>query len=448
MQLRKHCLVAFVAYSAIVITVLAQYSTPDGGAANRVGNPFFNTLQYVNPIYAANVNKSVALYSNNATRVALLQVVATYPTFVWLSSFSAISTILAHLSNAANQSNGRPIVVPFVIYNIPGMLSKACRDCSALASPGQIPPGALDQYKAQFIDPILTLFATKQSNINLVLIIEPDALPDVIAYNCASATTYPAAIAYAIAKFSTLANTTIYLDAGNGPWLGVPGLRGKIAPMYQSVMTLAKAINPKASIRGYSSNLSNYNPFEGRGLCPAKQYCPLVDGAYNGNECIDENIFTQTMNTAFASAGLPTRWLIDTSRSGQIGVRTYWSSWCNIRGAGLGERAISNPASQVDAFVWVKPPGNSDGASNGTSGIDPHCVPTDPLGVDALGGAPSAGAWFDAHFVMLVDNASPAKFVASVIRQASASTHTTKASSYVWQVANLPLILLLNKLIL
>ncbi|TPX35211.1 hypothetical protein SmJEL517_g02345 [Synchytrium microbalum] len=401
--------------------VLAQtaYNTPDGGMSTSLGNPFANTLQYVNPSYGALVNQSISLHSDNSTRVALYQKVATYPTFVWIPSLASISTISRHLSNAATQANGMPIVVSFVIYNIPG------RDCSALASVGQIPPGALDQYKTQYIDPVFAQLALKQPNINLVLIIEPDALPNLIANNCTASATYPSAIAYAVSRFSALPNTSIYLDVGSGAWLGGQVLtQGKIAPVILSVMVLATAINPNASIRGFSSNLANFNPFNGNGACPAKQYCPLVKGAYNGNRGIDENVYTSTLNVALAAVGLPTRWLVDTSRSGQIGVRTFLGSWCNIQGAGLGDRPTSNPASQVDAFVWVKPPGNSDGASSG-AGVDPHCVPTNPVGIDALGGAPAAGAWFDGHFAMLTDNASPP--VSVTVSRLSARSARSKA---------------------
>jgi cellulose 1,4-beta-cellobiosidase len=79
------------------------------------------------------------------------------------------------------------------------------------------------------------------------------------------------------------------------------------------------------------------------------------------------------------------------------------SSWCNIKGAGLGERPRAAPAPGVDAYWWVKPPGESDGASDPkTPGFDKGCS-----GGDAASGAPQAGKWFSTYFVDLVKNANP-----------------------------------------
>jgi cellulose 1,4-beta-cellobiosidase len=75
----------------------------------------------------------------------------------------------------------------------------------------------------------------------------------------------------------------------------------------------------------------------------------------------------------------------------------------------------------VDAFVWAKPPGESDGT--GTPGIideddpfkrfDPMCDPLqdnrneDEVRTGAMAGAPHFGRWFPAQFDALVRNAFP-----------------------------------------
>jgi len=57
-----------------------------------------------------------------------------------------------------------------------------------------------------------------------------------------------------------------------------------------------------------------------------------------------------------------------TSRNGQTKERRDCSNWCNIKGAGLGMRPTTNTSftglSNLDALVWVKTPGESDGTSN------------------------------------------------------------------------------------
>jgi cellulose 1,4-beta-cellobiosidase len=74
-----------------------------------------------------------------------------------------------------------------------------------------------------------------------------------------------------------------------------------------------------------------------------------------------------------------------------------------VQGAGLGERPVADPAPGLDAYYWVKPPGESDGTSDPSMPrFDPSCA-----NPDATPGAPQAGSWFHAEFVSLVKNAVP-----------------------------------------
>jgi cellulose 1,4-beta-cellobiosidase len=57
----------------------------------------------------------------------------------------------------------------------------------------------------------------------------------------------------------------------------------------------------------------------------------------------------------------------------------------------------------VDAFAWVKVPGESDGSSDGGAPrYDWHCSSG-----DSFIPAPQAGLWFNDFFVMLAQNANP-----------------------------------------
>ena len=71
------------------------------------------------------------------------------------------------------------------------------------------------------------------NKVEIVLIIEPDSLPNLATnagdYNCGnSATTaaYKTGVAYAVNKFKNL-NVTMYLDAAHGGWLGWEDNTGK-----------------------------------------------------------------------------------------------------------------------------------------------------------------------------------------------------------------------------
>ena len=107
---------------------------------------------------------------------------------------------------------------------------------------------------------------------------------------------------------------------------------------------------------------------------------------------------------------------VDESRTDR---RLHAGNWCNQAGAGLGERPTAAPVSGIDAYAWIKPPGESDGASEEIDndegkGFDRMCDPTyegnarnqyHPSG--ALGDAPLSGHWFSAQFQELLANAYP-----------------------------------------
>lgn len=95
---------------------------------------------------------------------------------------------------------------------------------------------------------------------------------------------------------------------------------------------------------------------------------------------------------------------------------------CNIRNAGTGTKPTSatNSGGLVDAFLWLKPPGESDGCTellpdpddpDGTNGTpcpryDPQCASKDSVGSQpGEPYAPEAGNWFDYTVKQLADNA-------------------------------------------
>ena len=112
----------------------------------------------------------------------------------------------------------------------------------------------------------------------------------------------------------------------------------------------------------------------------------------------------QKLGDALAAAGVTNRsFIIDTSRNGQGDMRQQWGSWCNVHGAGIGERPVADPVAGVDAYFWVKPPGESDGTADASATrYDQACS-----NADATPGAPQAGTWFSSYFIDLVRNANP-----------------------------------------
>ena len=104
-----------------------------------------------------------------------------------------------------------------------------------------------------------------------------------------------------------------------------------------------------------------------------------------------------------------THFVIDTSRNGQ-GAWTPPADrpagdpqdWCNPPARGLGLRpTLTTGTPKLDAYLWVKLPGESDGACNRwnpAGGIDPVRGVMDP----------AAGLWFGDMALELAHNAVPA----------------------------------------
>ncbi|WNG20989.1 glycoside hydrolase family 6 protein [Cystobacter fuscus] len=433
-----------------------------GGVASaqtHVDNPFESASAYINPDYAAQVDSSIAK-TTDSTLAAKMRTVKTYPTYVWLDRIAAIhggtanggrKSLRDHLDLAlAQKKAGQPITASFVIYDMPG------RDCHALASNGELPLTAegLQRYKTEYIDPITAIFADpKYKDIRIVTALEPDGLPNLVTNlqdpACAQANSsgiYVAAAQYAMNKLHAIPNVYIYMDLGHSGWLGWDDNRQKTIALYTSVVGATTA--GLSSVDGFVTNTANYTPLAEPNLVNPNVTVggqPLRSAKYyEWNPNFDETDFAASLYTGFTGAGWPASigFLIDTSRngwggpnrptgaygttvdayadSGRIDRRAHRGLWCNQAGTGMGMPPQSTPAgysaSHLDAFVWVKPPGDSDGASklipnDEGKGADPMCDPDFTTmyntKTNALPNAPLSGHWFHEQFTMLVQNAYP-----------------------------------------
>jgi endoglucanase len=179
------------------------------------------------------------------------------------------------------------------------------------------------------------------------------------------------------------------------------------------------------------------------GWCASQYYSPIPDPANSLVNPDDPSTWTytdqwfdQNMGTAVAT----THFVIDTSRNGRgpldvtpFGAAPYdqpagvlggltGGNWCNPPGAGLGLRPTANTGvSLLDAYLWVKIPGESDGSCDIAGGArawdytqyDPWSVTGDAQNhFDPLWGMvdPNAGAWFPQQALQLAQNATPSLF--------------------------------------
>jgi cellulose 1,4-beta-cellobiosidase len=418
------------------------------GGPGRVDNPYSGAGVYNNPQWRA----AAVAGGGNA--------IANQPTAVWFDRISAIAGngsattgsmgLVQHLNEAVTQdsANGStPMVFQMVIYDLPG------RDCAALASNGELGPTELARYQTEYIDPIAAILARPEyAALRIVAIIEIDSLPNLVTNTTDRPTgtalcdtmkqngNYVNGVGYALAKLGTVSNVYNYIDAGHHGWLGWDT---NFAPAVNMIKSAAVASGSTVNnVAGFITNTANTSALQ-------EPYI-TVDSTTRTSRWIDFNQFNDELTYAQAfrnqavSAGFPSNvgMLIDTSRNGwggsarptgpstladlnaridasRIDRRIHKGNWCNPSGAGLGERPRAAPVSGIDAYVWIKPPGESDGASSNIpndegKGFDRMCDPTyggnarnNNNMTGALPNAPLSGHWFQAQFQQLLQNAFP-----------------------------------------
>jgi cellulose 1,4-beta-cellobiosidase len=384
--LKKSALFAILAASGCVGTMGEVGGGAPEGAKH---NPFKGVAFFLNPSYTAAVEATAKRHPDEA---ATVRKVAQYPTALWLDSISSVGNLKGWLDEAKKQQdkNGKPTLAVVVVYDLPN------RDCSAAASAGElkVSQNGLERYKKEFIAPITAEFKA-HSTQPIAVVLEPDSLGNNatnmdLPMCIEAAPVYQEGVAHAIKSFA-LPNVSVYLDGAHAGWLGWDDNRAKIARVYRNV--LKKAGGPHM-IRGFATNTSNYTHLSNR------------DGAVlePTNPCPNELTYVKTLRKTLEMYGFKNHgFIIDTSRNGKGNIRKKWGSWCNVKGAGLGERPRAEPQPDVDAYFWIKPPGESDGVA------DPSAPRYDEMcgGPDAAKGAPQAGQWFESYFLDLVRNANP-----------------------------------------
>ncbi|WP_327107664.1 glycoside hydrolase family 6 protein [Nonomuraea glycinis] len=429
-------------------TVTATEADDDGTTPVHVENPYAGATGYVNPNWSA---KAAAEPGGAA--------IANTSTAVWMDRIAAIAgsadamSLREHLDEAVRQdaANGAaPLTIQVVVYNLPN------RDCSALASNGElrIAANGFNRYKSEYIDPIADILDDPQyAGLRIVAVIEPDSLPNLITNidsfaDCREANGpggYVDGVRYALNKLHAISNVYTYIDAAHHAWLGWDSNFQPAVDLFHS--TVAGTTAGVDSVDGFIVNTANYSTTTE----PHFTINTTVNGTtvrqsewVDWNFYVDEQTFAAALRTALIAKGFRQGlgMLVDTSRNGWGGTarpsgpssstnlntfvddsrvdrRIHAGNWCNQSGAGIGSRPQAAPASGFDAYVWIKPPGESDGSSREIDNdqgkrFDRMCDPTytgNELNGNNLTGAlpdaPISGQWFSAQFRQLVANANP-----------------------------------------
>jgi len=288
-------------------------------------NPFKGKRLYVDPNSAAR-RQAETWKRSRPVDAALIQRIAEQPVARWLGGW--IGDIRREVNQAVATITGSGALPVFVAYNIP------YRDCGSYSAGGSATAQA---YRKWIRD-----FAAGVGGRNAIVILEPDALAGM---DCLAAAGRQERLALLREAVQTLraARAAVYIDAGHSQWH---------APEEMARRLKAAGVDQAA---GFSLNVSNF------------QTTP-------SNIAYGEKLSRLTGGKHF---------IIDTSRNG---LPTNSKEWCNPRGRALGISPTTNTGHPlVDAFLWVKAPGESDGT---------------------CGGGPRAGSWWSAYALELSRMAS------------------------------------------
>ena len=422
--MNKRKLFYLPAISTLLVTLIA--SAPVLASARSLNNLDSSTQFYVpKPDHGAIEQIADLTSSGNKADANLIKQMIGMPQAVWFTQGTP-KTMMQDVRNTVQRAADKGQVPVLVIYYVPG------RDCSQYSA-GGAPTG--DAYKT-WIDS----FVAGLGNHKAVIILEPDGLA-LLPTDCGQPDTYDRVglISYAAHALLNDPNAAVYLDAGHSAWHSVGDIAARLvaagvqdvdgffqnASNYQfsansiqygtwisDCIAYATTVNP--------GNFGNCpNQYWNGGPLPAK--IAQLLGEWNGvalspygawSDTTDTpNLNTSGINLRYAnmlgSTAPTTHFVIDTSRNG-VGP---WQppadhpagdpqDWCNPPDRALGLQPTANTGKAlVDAYLWIKIPGQSDGQCyRWTSGpLDPVRNMEDP----------AAGQWFPEMALELVHNANP-----------------------------------------
>ncbi|HJE60729.1 MAG TPA: glycoside hydrolase family 6 protein [Nocardiopsis listeri] len=220
-------------------------------------------------------------------------------------------TIEAEVDALASAAEADGTVPVMVVYNVPG------RDCGN-HSDGGAPDH--ESYRA-WIDS----FAAGLDGRPATIVIEPDALSLMGTCEGQPPAEVMDSIAYAGGTLREASDQArVYLDIGHSDWH---------AP--EDVAELLHGVDAGQNAHGIATNTSNYRT------------------------TADEVAYAEAI---VAASGLDLTAIVDTSRNGNGPSED--SEWCDPPGRALGTATTADTGSPVvDAFVWVKLPGEADGCA-------------------------------------------------------------------------------------
>jgi endoglucanase len=419
----KHLFVVSTILAVLIASVPALASDSPGFDPN--------TQFYVaKPNHGAIEQISTLISSGDKANADLIAQMIDTPQSVWFEGGTP-HKVQQDVKNTVKRAAGKGTVPVLVAYNIP------FRDCAQFSAGGAT---TVEEYMA-WIDG----FADGIGDEAAVVILEPDGLGIIPWYTtfegqlewCQPGEANPETAAaerfemlnYAVDALKAQPNVSVYLDGTHSAWLNVGDISDRLS---KAGVDRADGFYLNVSNYQFTANLVQYGTWISSCLslsdfygC-ANQYwnggpegTKIADllGPWTGvalsnyGEWSDDTdvpeLNTSGINARYAGTQPTTHFVIDTSRNG-VGP---WAppaypdpqDWCNPPERGLGLTPTADTGNPLlDAYLWVKIPGESDGEC--TRGLGPAGETVDPEWnlID-----PAAGQWFPDMALDLAQNANP-----------------------------------------
>ncbi len=441
MKSSRSVLTRWIAGPVAGLLIGAFVAVPASGTPAATGDKL-----YVPPAQKAAKQQIAELTSQGREdEAAQIQAITDTPQAVWFEGGTPKS-VQQDVHVTVTRAAAKRSVPVLVTYNIP------FRDCAQFSAGGATSEA---EYNA-WIDG----FAAGIGDRPAIVLLEPDALGIIPWYDpygsadgsnalewCQPAEANPVTAAsdrfamlnHAVDVLAALPNVTTYLDGTHSAWLASGDIADRLvragvahtAGFYLNVSNYQLTANSEQYGRWVSQCIAyatkvaagNFfgcpNQYWNGGPLPSKiaQLRGEWDGvALDRFSVWSDDSDTDTLNTSGINlrygnmlGGVePTaHYVIDTSRNG----RGPWAApaypdpqdWCNPPGRGLGLRpSLDTGQTLLDAYLWVKTPGESDGEC--TRGLGPAGETVDPEWgqID-----PGAGDWFPEQALQLAAKANP-----------------------------------------
>jgi endoglucanase len=266
------------------------------------------------------VARWVTANPNDSRTAVIRDKVASQPASRWMSNFN-LSTVQSEVAGYVGAANAAGQIPQLTLYGIPN------RDCGG-ASAGGAPD--LSSYQTW-----ITNISRGLGSQTVLILLEPDSIA---LQTCLSSSEIQARDAALHNATRTLKaanpNAKVYLDGGHSTWNAAGVAASRLA---------AAGV---ADADGFYTNVSNFNS--------------------TGNEAA----FGRQVLSALSGQGIQgKRQIIDTSRNG--GASGDWCGDDNTdRRIGQYPTTATGDAN-IDAYLWVKPPGEADGCKYAAGSFQP-----------------------------------------------------------------------------